>query len=41
MGFEIANAAANLGAEVILITGPTHQSIDHQFDTSRYLWYQC
>ncbi len=29
MGFEIANAAANLGAEVILITGPTHQSISH------------
>jgi phosphopantothenoylcysteine decarboxylase/phosphopantothenate--cysteine ligase len=29
MGFEIANAAANLGAEVILVTGPTHQSISH------------
>ncbi len=29
MGFEIANAAANLGAEVILVTGPTHQSIQH------------
>ena len=29
MGFEIANAAANLGAEVILVTGPTHQTIDH------------
>ncbi len=27
MGFEIAKAAANLGAEVILITGPTHQKI--------------
>jgi len=25
MGFEIANAAANLGANVILVTGPTHQ----------------
>ena len=24
MGFDIANSAANLGAEVILITGPTH-----------------
>ncbi|OUR95101.1 phosphopantothenoylcysteine decarboxylase [Flavobacteriales bacterium 34_180_T64] len=29
MGFEIANAAANLGAEVILITGPTYQTIKH------------
>jgi phosphopantothenoylcysteine decarboxylase/phosphopantothenate--cysteine ligase len=29
MGFEIANAAANLGAEVILVTGPTHQTINH------------
>jgi phosphopantothenoylcysteine decarboxylase/phosphopantothenate--cysteine ligase len=29
MGFEIANAAANLGAEVILITGPTHETIKH------------
>ncbi|MCL4143728.1 UNVERIFIED_CONTAM: hypothetical protein GTU68_054135 [Idotea baltica] len=25
MGFEIAKTSANLGAEVILITGPTHQ----------------
>ncbi|AUC81915.1 bifunctional phosphopantothenoylcysteine decarboxylase/phosphopantothenate--cysteine ligase CoaBC [Lacinutrix sp. Bg11-31] len=29
MGFEIAKASANLGAEVILITGPTHQKIKH------------
>ncbi|MDD7887413.1 bifunctional phosphopantothenoylcysteine decarboxylase/phosphopantothenate--cysteine ligase CoaBC [Flavivirga sp. 57AJ16] len=29
MGFEIAKAAANLGAEVILITGPTHQEVSH------------
>ena len=29
MGFEIAKAAANLGAEVILITGPTHQKAPH------------
>ncbi|WP_296313881.1 bifunctional phosphopantothenoylcysteine decarboxylase/phosphopantothenate--cysteine ligase CoaBC [Winogradskyella sp. UBA3174] len=29
MGFEIANAAANLGAEVILVTGPTHQKLRH------------
>ncbi|WJJ98288.1 bifunctional phosphopantothenoylcysteine decarboxylase/phosphopantothenate--cysteine ligase CoaBC [Algibacter luteus] len=29
MGFEIAKAAANNGAEVILITGPTHQSVTH------------
>lgn len=29
MGFEIAKAAAHLGAEVILITGPTHQEVIH------------
>ena len=29
MGFEIAKASANLGAEVFLITGPTHQKIVH------------
>jgi phosphopantothenoylcysteine decarboxylase/phosphopantothenate--cysteine ligase len=29
MGFEIAKAAANLGAEVILISGPTHQKINN------------
>jgi len=29
MGFEIANAAANLGAEVVLVTGPTHEKITH------------
>jgi phosphopantothenoylcysteine decarboxylase/phosphopantothenate--cysteine ligase len=29
MGFEIAKAAANLGAEVILVTGPTHQKTGH------------
>ncbi|WP_179354007.1 bifunctional phosphopantothenoylcysteine decarboxylase/phosphopantothenate--cysteine ligase CoaBC [Winogradskyella vidalii] len=29
MGFEIAKAAVNLGAEVILVTGPTHQKIAH------------
>ena len=29
MGFEIAKAAANLGAQVILITGPTHQTVTH------------
>ena len=29
MGFEIAKASANLGAEVILITGPTHQKVAH------------
>lgn len=28
MGFEIAKSAANLGAEVILIAGPTHQKVD-------------
>jgi len=29
MGFEIAKATANLGAEVILISGPTHQKTDN------------
>ncbi|OEJ98754.1 phosphopantothenoylcysteine decarboxylase [Flavivirga aquatica] len=29
MGFEIAKAAANLGAEVVLVTGPTHETVLH------------
>ena len=29
MGFEIAKATANLGAEVVLISGPTHQKVSH------------
>ena len=29
MGFEIAKASANLGAEVYLVTGPSHQKINH------------
>ncbi|RKE95080.1 bifunctional phosphopantothenoylcysteine decarboxylase/phosphopantothenate--cysteine ligase CoaBC [Ichthyenterobacterium magnum] len=29
MGFEIAKASANLGAEVILVSGPTHQTVSH------------
>ena len=29
MGFEIAKAAANLGAEVKLISGPSHQTVSH------------
>lgn len=29
MGFEIAKASANLGAEVILVTGPTQQKVLH------------
>lgn len=29
MGFEIAKAAANFGAEVTLITGPTHETVNH------------
>ncbi|MCA0133075.1 bifunctional phosphopantothenoylcysteine decarboxylase/phosphopantothenate--cysteine ligase CoaBC [Winogradskyella alexanderae] len=33
MGFEIANAAANLGANVTLISGPTHQKTDHSLVT--------
>jgi phosphopantothenoylcysteine decarboxylase/phosphopantothenate--cysteine ligase len=31
MGFEIAKAAANLGAEVVLISGPSNQQIQHSF----------
>ena len=31
MGFEIAKQAANLGAEVFLVTGPTHQEVKHSF----------
>ncbi|CAA0202636.1 putative coenzyme A biosynthesis bifunctional protein CoaBC (Includes: Phosphopantothenoylcysteine decarboxylase; Phosphopantothenate--cysteine ligase) [Tenacibaculum maritimum] len=31
MGFELAKAAANLGAEVFLITGPSSQKIRHSF----------
>ena len=33
MGFSIANEAVNLGAEVILITGPTYQQIQHSLIT--------
>ena len=29
MGFEIAKSAANLGAEVILVSGPTYLSVSH------------
>lgn len=29
MGFEIANAAANLGAKVTLVSGPTHQTTEN------------
>ena len=29
MGFEIAKAAANLGAKVVIVSGPTHQKADH------------
>ncbi|WP_233884966.1 bifunctional phosphopantothenoylcysteine decarboxylase/phosphopantothenate--cysteine ligase CoaBC [Tenacibaculum piscium] len=31
MGFEIAKTAANLGAEVFLIAGPSHQKVTHSF----------
>lgn len=30
MGFDIAMAAANEGAEVVLVSGPTHLKLDHQ-----------
>lgn len=33
MGFEIAKAAANLGAKVILVSGPTHEKADHDLIT--------
>ncbi|TDU40554.1 phosphopantothenoylcysteine decarboxylase/phosphopantothenate--cysteine ligase [Gelidibacter sediminis] len=29
MGFEIAKASANLGAEVILVSGPSHETVSH------------
>lgn len=29
MGFELAKTAANLGAEVILVSGPSHETISH------------
>ncbi|MGM8363100.1 bifunctional phosphopantothenoylcysteine decarboxylase/phosphopantothenate--cysteine ligase CoaBC [Flavobacterium sp. ARAG 55.4] len=29
MGFDIAKSAANLGASVILVTGPTHFTVNH------------
>jgi len=31
MGFELANRAANLGAKVILVTGPSNEKIDNDF----------
>ena len=31
MGFEIAKTAANLGAEIFLISGPSHQKVKHSF----------
>ena len=31
MGFELAKSAANLGAEVILISGPSNQQVQHSF----------
>jgi len=33
MGFELAKTAANLGAQVILITGPTKETISHSLIT--------
>ena len=36
MGFELANKAANLGAQVFLVTGPTHLSVNTgQIETIR------
>ena len=33
MGYDIAEAAANLGAEVILVSGPTHLQLNHNLIT--------
>ncbi|NAS30893.1 bifunctional phosphopantothenoylcysteine decarboxylase/phosphopantothenate--cysteine ligase CoaBC [Flavobacteriaceae bacterium R38] len=33
MGFELATTAAHLGAEVVLVTGPTHFNLDHSLVT--------
>ncbi len=33
MGFEIAKTAANLGAKVIIVTGPTHEKAEHSLIT--------
>lgn len=33
MGYEIARAAANLGASVVIVSGPTHQTADHSLIT--------
>ena len=33
MGYDIATAAANLGAEVVLISGPTHLQLNHSLIT--------
>jgi phosphopantothenoylcysteine decarboxylase/phosphopantothenate--cysteine ligase len=33
MGYDIAEAAANLGAEVILVSGPTHLQLHHSLIT--------
>lgn len=33
MGYEIAMAAANLGASVVIVSGPTHQTADHSLIT--------
>ncbi|WP_276167117.1 bifunctional phosphopantothenoylcysteine decarboxylase/phosphopantothenate--cysteine ligase CoaBC [Zobellia alginiliquefaciens] len=35
MGYELANAAANLGAEVILVSGPSHFTVSHELITLR------
>ncbi|WP_411030992.1 bifunctional phosphopantothenoylcysteine decarboxylase/phosphopantothenate--cysteine ligase CoaBC [Spongiimicrobium sp. 3-5] len=33
MGFELAKVAANLGAEVILVSGPSNLTVEHSFIT--------
>ena len=33
MGFEIAKAAANLGAKVLIVSGPTHEKAEHSLIT--------
>jgi len=36
MGFEIAKAAANLGASIILVSGPTHEKAEHSLIGDMY-----
>ncbi|MFD2909352.1 bifunctional phosphopantothenoylcysteine decarboxylase/phosphopantothenate--cysteine ligase CoaBC [Flavobacterium ardleyense] len=47
MGFDIANEAAKMGAEVILVSGPTHLSVDNSMielirvQSAEEMYIQC